>query len=191
MNTKIDFVVNNLKEAQKGVRFVDSVALALMILDILLLAILILSFAGGSLNQMINNLLEQDESWYVALMLAIFILIAISLVGNILFIIRTLLPITDAGAHVAVGDDVDIQLVNLNRLDASGRMVPSVNAYWEKLDMMSESDIANEYIYELQKYSYIQEIKRGRLVSSFLVHIGYIIGIAVTGFVLAFSGLVV
>jgi hypothetical protein len=190
MSTKINYVVNNLKESQKAVRFLDSVALALLILDILLLAVIVLNFAGGPINQMINNLVEQNETWFVALLLAIFILFAISLVGNILFIIRTLLPITDAGAHVAVGDDVDIRLIDLDRLDASGRIWPSVHAYWDKLDSLSEADIASAYIYELQKNSYIRKVKRDRLASSFLVHIGYIIGIAVTGLVLAFIGLV-
>jgi hypothetical protein len=139
-----------LKETQRVIRFQDSVSLALMVVDTLLLAILVYGFAGGTLFQMISDLVDRDERWYAALILASFAVIAIVLVAHIALIIRALWPVRDAGAHVAVGDDVDIRLVNLNRLDSYRRMAPSVQAYWAKLDTMDEADIAREYIYELQ-----------------------------------------
>ena len=191
MSMKIDFVVNNLNDAQRGIRFLDSAALALLILDSLLLAIVVFGFAGGPLSQMIRNLVEQDVLWYAALIIASFAVFAMSLVAHILLIVRALLPIDDAGAHVAVGDDVDIRLVNLNRFDSFERIMPSVHEYWNELDAMGEGDIASEFIYELHKFAYIRRIKTNRLANSFLFQLGIVIGIAVVGFVLAFAGLLV
>jgi hypothetical protein len=189
MSTRIEFLINAIKEVQETNRFLDAKAGVLVALESSLLIVAISSLTDTSRLQLIKNLIGSGNTGYLAFLAVYFVVYAIALVIHILIMLKIIFPTEDPEAHVHLGDFQPRRLFFLHILDQSRKIEPSVPEYFSQLAAMSDDDITKEYAFELLKLSFIRKVKSDGLAFSFRFLGVLIVGIAVFGLLLALGGL--
>jgi hypothetical protein len=189
MDAKSEFVTRALADAEAESRYLDLKAGLMVITETILLVIAIASLASNPLFNLVAVLTEGGATWYAAVLVALFILVAVALIGHILLTLRVLLPIPRPERHVDLGGFSPSGLYFLGDLDAGRRIVPSVAEYGRQLAEMSDETLSHEYIFELQKRSFVRQVKNDRLALAFSFLGVVIIGLALYGFLIALAGL--
>jgi hypothetical protein len=190
MDAKNEFVTRALADAEAESRYLDLKAGLMVITETILLGIAIAGLASNPLFSLVTTLMEGGATWYAAVLVALFILVAVALIGHILLTLRVLLPIPRPERHVDLGEFIPSGLYLLDDLDAGRRVVPSVAEYGRQLAEMSAETLTNEYIFELQKRSFVRRVKSDRLGLAFSLLGVVIIALALYGFLIALAGLV-
>ena len=190
MQWQVEFLAHVIDEVQQTNRFLDTKASILVALESSLLVMLASFLFDAGRLQVVQAFLLQIPRWCIVLLLIYSVLWIAALLVQIVFTLRTLIPMESPDRHVDVSGYRPRGLFFLYNLDRNGRMIPSVTEYSFQLSQMSKEDIVNEYVFELEKLSYIRKTKGDLLARSFRVLGGLIVGITVLGLLLFVGTLV-
>jgi len=180
--TKVEFLKSAIEEAQETNRFLDTKASILVAFESSLLVILVSILIDTEKLQTIQTFLSQIPGGYMVFLIAYTILYVVTLIVQILISLKVVLPKESPESHVNTGDHQLEGLFFLHQTDLYEQIAPSIAKYSALLEQMSEQDIIAEYIFELQKLSYIRKVKNDNLGLSFRILNGLIIGTVLFGF---------
>lgn len=174
MKTKIDFLINAIKEAQTTNDFLDKKAGVMVALESSLIAIVVNSSLDYDKSSILKEFFRSHTS---GLILLLFFVVCVLV--HILFTLRVILPHESPESHVELGDYKPRRLYFLNKLETNKKIYPSHTEFISQLFMMNDEDIAKEYTFELLKLSYIRKMKIHNLTQSLkllkLLLIAYVI----------------
>jgi len=114
--------------------------------------------------QTIQTFLSQMPGGYLVFLIVYTILYVATLIAQILISLKVVLPKESPESHVNTGDHQPKKLFFLHQTDSNGQITPSTPKYSALLEQMSEQDIVAEYVFELQKLSYIRKVKNDNLM---------------------------
>ena len=179
--TKAEFLKSAIKEAQETNRFLDTKASILVAFESSLLVILVSILIDTEKLQTIQTFLSQIPTGYLVFLIVYTILYVVTLIVQILISLKVVLPKESPESHVNTGDYQPRKLFFLHQTDSNGQITPSIAKYSALLEQMSAQDIIAEYVFELQKLSYIRKVKNDNLGLSFRILNGLIIGTVLFG----------
>jgi anti-sigma28 factor (negative regulator of flagellin synthesis) len=181
IQTKVEFLKSAIEEAQETNRFLDTKASILVAFESSLLVILISILIDTEKLQTIQTFLARIPQGYLVFLIVYTILYVVVLIAQILITLRVVLPKESPERHVNVGDRQPKKLFFLYKTDSNEQIALSTSEYSTRLGQMSEQDIIDEYVFELQKLSYIRKTKNDSLGLSFRILNGLIIGTVLMG----------
>jgi hypothetical protein len=175
---RIEFISLAIDEAQQTNRFLDTKASLIAAFESSLLVIFLSILIDTGKLKAIQAFLLQIPMGYLVFLVVYLAGYVVVLIVQILITLKVIFPHEFPEKHVDLGDYQPRRLFFLFRMDRNGKMIPSVTDYSAQLNQMSGEDIVNEYAYELEKLSYIRKVKSDRLICSFRILGGLIVGIA-------------
>jgi hypothetical protein len=178
---RIEFLTLAIEEVQQTNRFLDTKASLIAAFVSSLLVVVLTILIDTEKIEAIQALLLQIPLGYLVLLIVYMAVYAVALTAQVLITLRVIFPHEFPEKHVDLGDYMPRRLFFLFKVDRNGKMQPSVPDYSALLNQMSEDDIINEYVYELEKLSYIRKVKSDRLMRSFRILGGLVVGMAVLG----------
>jgi hypothetical protein len=181
IQTKAEFLKTAIEEAQETNRFLDTKASILVAFESSLLVILVSILIDTEKLQTIQTFLARIPPVYLIFLIVYTILYVVVLIAQILITLRVVLPKESPERHVNIGDRQPKKLFFLYETDSNRQIAPSTSEYSTRLGQMSEQDIIDEYVFELQKLSYIRKKKHDSLALSFRILNGLIVGTVLMG----------
>ena len=161
MNTKIEFLIHAIKEAQTTNDFLDKKAGVMVALESSLVAIVVNNSVNYDNSQILKNLFEAHSPGLILLLLFM-----VGVLLHILFTIKVILPSESPEAHIDLGDYQPKRLFFLHKLNSKQKITPSHPDYIAQLSAMSDEELTKEYTFELLKLSYIRKMKSDNLTRS-------------------------
>lgn len=174
---KVEFLTLAIQEAQQTNRFLDTKASLIAAFESSLLVIFLSILIDTERLQAIRAFFLQVPVAYLVPLIIYLVLYLALLIVQILITLRVIFPQEFPEDHVELGDYQPRRLFFLFRMNEDGKMAPSVEEYLERLREMEEEDIVSEYVYELEKLSYIRKLKSDRLTRSFRILGALIVGV--------------
>jgi hypothetical protein len=189
MERKIDFLARAIEDARADIRALDARAGVLVLFEVGLLVALMAGLLNSGWFSVVKNLVRQEVTWFAALLLALFAILVMAFIFHVLLTLRIILPSDNPDRHVSAGEYQPRGLFRLRKLDADGRITPSLADYLQRLKEAGDEELLQEYGLELQRLAYVRRLKDERLSTSLLILGALILGLALYGFLAAVAGI--
>lgn len=178
---KVEFLTLAIEEVQETNRFLDTKASLIAAFVSSLLVIFLSILVDTERLQAVQDFLLQVPVGYLVFLIIYLAAYVILLIVQVLITLQVIFPKEFPEDHINLSGYEPRRLFFLFKVDKDDRIVPAVHDYFKDLEEMGEEDIVNEYIYELEKLSYIRKLKSDRLGRSFHLLSALIIGVLVLG----------